>query len=59
MIERADFRNVSISGGFWKEKQELIKRVTIPYIWRALNDDIDGIVRSGAVHNFKIAAGKK
>ena len=59
MIERADFRNVSISGGFWKEKQELIKRVTIPYIWRALNDDIDGIVRSGAVNNFKIAAGKK
>lgn len=58
VIQKADMRKVKINGGFWKEKQNLIKDVTIPYIWRALNDEIEGVARSGAVRNFKIAAGE-
>lgn len=52
-------KNRNITTGFWKEKQDLIRKVTIPYIWKALNDDIAGIAKSGAVQNFEVAAGRK
>lgn len=50
-------QNVEITGNFWKEKQDLIRNETIPYIWDALNDRIPGIDKSAAVTNFKSAAG--
>jgi DUF1680 family protein len=49
--------DVVINGQFWKDKQDLIRNETIPYIWEALNDRIPGIHKSGAVENFKAAAG--
>lgn len=50
-------QDVEINGQFWKDKQDLIRNETIPYIWEALNDRIPGIHKSGAVENFKAAAG--
>lgn len=51
------FPDVTLTG-FWGEKQRLIREVTIPYQWDALNDRVKGADRSGAVKNLKIAAGK-
>lgn len=59
MIQRTDIRKVMITDGFLKEKQRLIVNTTVPYIWKALNDQIPGIIKSGAVDNFRIAAGRK
>jgi uncharacterized protein len=50
-------QDIEINGHFWKDKQDLIRNETIPYIWEALNDRIPGIHKSGAVENFKAAAG--
>ncbi|WP_276353791.1 glycoside hydrolase family 127 protein [Cohnella caldifontis] len=50
-------QDVRLDGGFWKDRQELITGVTIPYIWEALNDRIPGVPKSAAVENFKAAAG--
>lgn len=45
-------------GGFWGRKQRQVRTVTIPYQWDALNDRVPGADRSGAVKNFRIAAGR-
>ncbi len=57
MYEFQPYSRVRI-GGFWEDKQQLVRDVTIPYQWDALNDRVPGADRSGAVKNFKIAAGK-
>lgn len=58
MFQKIDIKNISITQGFWKEKRELVNCVTVPYIAKALNNEIPGIVRSGAVENFEIASGR-
>ena len=50
--------NIRIRGGFWKDKQELIGRSSLPFQWRALNDEIPGAEPSHALENFRIAAGE-
>lgn len=45
-----------ITGGFFKNYQELVRTVSIPYQWKILNDWIPGAEKSGAVHNLKLAA---
>lgn len=50
---------IEITDGFWKERIELVRNVTIPHIWDALNDRIPGIPKSGAVNNFCVASGLK
>lgn len=52
-----NIQDIEIIGNFWKEKQSLIREVTIPYIWEALNDNIPGVPKSGAVRNMEVAAG--
>jgi len=52
-------RNVRITGGFWKAKQDLVADRVIPYQWKALNDEIPGAEPSHSVENFRIAAGLK
>jgi hypothetical protein len=44
--------------GFWGEMQDRVREVTIPYQHDALHDRVRGADRSGAVRNFRIAAGK-
>lgn len=52
-------RNVRITAGFWKAKQDLVHDRVIPYQWKALNDEIPGAEPSHSVENFRIAAGIK
>lgn len=52
-----DVKRVSIDDTFWSDYQRLVREVVIPYQWEALNDRVEGAARSGAVENFKIAAG--
>lgn len=46
-----------ITGGFWKEYQELVREKVIPYQWKMLNGELPDPSPSYAVRNFKIAAG--
>jgi uncharacterized protein len=43
--------------GFWKDRVDLLQKVVLPYQWAALNDKIPGVERTGAIENFRIAAG--
>ncbi len=43
--------------GFWGRYAELVRSTVIPYQWDALNDRVAGAEPSGAIRNFRIAAG--
>jgi DUF1680 family protein len=45
------------SNGFWARYVRLVRNTVIPYQWDALNDRIVGAQPSGAMRNFRIAAG--
>lgn len=49
---------VRLTGGFLKQYQQLIREKTMPYQWEVLNDHAEGVEKSGALENFKIAAGE-
>lgn len=56
-MKELELKNVKITGGFWKKYQDLVLNVVIPYQWKILNDQIEGIEKSHAIENFRIAAG--
>lgn len=45
------------TNGFWGRYAELVRNTVIPYQWEALNDRVAGAEPSGAIRNFRIAAG--
>lgn len=49
--------NMNIKDKFWSSKIEKICKDIIPYQYEVLNDKIEGIPKSHAIENFKIAAG--
>lgn len=55
--ERVALNRIRIRDDFWSYYIELVKNVVIPYQWEALNDRVEGAEPSGAVRNFRIAAG--
>ncbi|WP_238322895.1 glycoside hydrolase family 127 protein, partial [Gorillibacterium massiliense] len=48
--------NVRLNDQFWQPKVQQTVLKTIPYQWKALNDEIEGAEPSHAVENFRIAA---
>lgn len=52
-----NIKDIKIRSDFWRRYTELIRDVVIPYQWDILNDKIDGVEKSSAIRNFKIAAG--
>lgn len=50
-------KQVNITDDFWNYYINLVRDVVVPYQWDAINDQVEGAERSGAVSNFKIAAG--
>ncbi len=52
-----DIKAVNIIGGLIYEKQKTVAEKSVPYIKRALNNEIPGIEPSGAFENFRAAAG--
>jgi len=52
-----DLKKCMVQDEFWTPFQELIKNVVIPYQKAILEDKIEGVEKSGAIQNFRIAAG--
>lgn len=48
---------VQIRDGFWTQMQSLVTDVVIPFQERVLNDEEEGVEKSHAIDNFRIAAG--
>ncbi|MCM2550811.1 glycoside hydrolase family 127 protein [Burkholderia glumae] len=57
-LNHAASRQVSIEDTFWRAYRHLVRGVVVPYQWEALNDRIADTEPSGAVRNFRIAAGE-
>lgn len=58
-MKKVPLKNVEIKDVFWNYYIDLVRDVVIPYQWEALNDRVEGAEKSGAVANFKIAAGQE
>lgn len=58
MYKETKIKDVKIKGGLLYEKRKVAAEKTVPYIKKALNNEIEGICPSGAFENFKAAAGK-
>lgn len=50
-------KQVHIKDDFWSEIQNRIINVVIPFQERVLNDEVEGVAKSHAIENFRIAAG--
>ena len=48
---------VEIRDSFWSQFQEKIIDVVIPFQEKVLNDEVEGVAKSHAIENFRIAAG--
>ena len=56
-VSKIPLNQVKIKDRFWSYYIDLIREVVVPYQWEALNDRVENAERSGAINNFKIAAG--
>jgi uncharacterized protein len=56
--EPISLKNIKIESPFWNDRINKIRKTVIPYQWELLNDRVKDAAKSGAVQNFKIAAGK-
>jgi DUF1680 family protein len=52
-----DLKRVKISDAFWSTRQALITDTVIPYQEKILDDKVEGVEKSHAFANFRIAAG--
>lgn len=57
MGREINLKQVEINDGFWSPVQKLITDVVIPFQERVLNDKEEGVEKSHAIDNFRIAAG--
>ena len=48
---------VEIRDSFWSQFQEKIIDVVIPFQEKVLNDEVEGVAKSHAIENFRIAQG--
>ncbi|MCI3919194.1 glycoside hydrolase family 127 protein [Paenibacillus sp. TRM 82003] len=46
-----------ITDPYWSKYRALVRDTVLPYQWDALNDNVEGAAPSGAIRNFRIAAG--
>lgn len=49
--------DVRITDSFWGRYQSMVRDVVIPYQYEILNDKVEGVEKSHAIENFRIAAG--
>lgn len=56
-IKEIPLSKIKIKDDFWSEKQNLIADVVIPFQEKILNDEVEGVEKSHAFANFRIAAG--
>ena len=58
MYKETRMSEVKITDGLIHKKRNIVKEKTIPYIRKALNNELYGVEPSGAFENFRIAAGE-
>ncbi|MBF8376699.1 glycoside hydrolase family 127 protein [Alicyclobacillus mali] len=49
--------SVQLHDPFWSRYQQLVRETVLPYQYEILNDRVPGVEPSGAIRNFRIAAG--
>lgn len=59
LLNSIEMQNVRITSGLLGRIQELIINETIPYQYDILNDKVEGVPKSNAIANFRIAAGEQ
>jgi len=52
-------RDVRIDDPFWTGRIETARKTSIDYMWRALNDEVEGVPPSRCLQNFRIACGQE
>lgn len=57
MNQEIKLKNIKIKDKFWSRRQELVVHTVLPYQEKILNDEIEGVAKSHALANFRIAAG--
>ena len=58
-LKMLDLKNIKIGdNSLISEKVNIIIEDTLKYQWEALNDHVEGAPKSGAINNFRIAAGE-
>lgn len=50
---------VQIEDAFWNAQIKKVQTQMLPFQWQVLNDEVAEAPKSGAINNFKIAAGKQ
>ena len=58
MYKETRMSEVKITDGLIHKKRNIVEEKTIPYIRKALNNELYGVEPSGAFENFRIAAGE-
>ncbi len=56
-IRHIPLGQVRVTDDFWSPRQKLMTDVTIPYMEKILRDEVPGAEPSGAIRNFRVAAG--
>lgn len=56
-IQEVNLSQVKVEDDFWSGRQRLIADVVIPFQEQVLNDEVEGVEKSHALANFRIAAG--
>lgn len=59
MNREVNLKRIKIEDAFWSPRQELVLGTILPYQEKILNDAIEGVAKSHALENFRIAAGLK
>lgn len=56
-MRQIELRRIKVEDDFWSARQKMVTDVVIPYQERILNDQVEGVKKSHAIANFRIAAG--
>lgn len=57
-LEPVGIKDVQLRDSFLASRQRLVREIVLPYQWEALNDRVPDVPESGAIRNFRIAAGE-
>lgn len=59
MLKSFQLADVFIHDNFFSARIDTARKIAIPYMWNALNDQIPGVPPSGCIHNFQLVTGEK
>ncbi|MCL2703698.1 MAG: glycoside hydrolase family 127 protein [Defluviitaleaceae bacterium] len=58
-MKQVPLKNVRLAEGYLSPYYRLVRDVMIPYQWEAMNDRVEGAVKSHCIDNIRIAAGQR